>query len=202
MQPMPFEYDAYFLLRFKKGDEHAFEMVFKGNYNRIIGFCRQFVRDTDKSQGLAQEAFVKLWLNRSKIESVNGIQSFLYTAARSECLNYLRHEKVISNYENMQLQIKERLLDSEILESFNFDELEFAELEKLINQAISELPERCRQVFILSRLEGKKNIQIAGELDISVKSVEANLTRALKTLRVKLTGYLPAIMVQVVLQNL
>ncbi len=202
MESLPFQYDEYFLLRFAKGDEPAFEMIFKGNYNRIIGFCRQFVRDADKSQSLAQEAFVKLWLNKSKIESVNGIKSFLYTAAKTECLNYLRHEKVISNYENKLLQTKERLLDSEILESFNFDDLEFTELKRLIDQAISELPERCRQVFILSRMEGKKNNEIANELDISVKSVEANLTRALKSLRTNLVDYLPAIMVQIVSRNL
>ncbi len=195
MESMPSQYDEYFLQKFKKGDEYAFEMIFKSNFNRMIGFCRQFVRDKDKSQSLAQEAFVKLWLNKSKIESVNGIKSFLYTSAKTECLNYLRHEKVIHLYEDKQLQAKEKLLDREILESFNFDQVEFSELEKRINQAISELPERCRQVFVLSRMEGKKNSEIACELDISIKSVEANLTRALKTLRIKLADYLPAVMV-------
>jgi RNA polymerase sigma-70 factor, ECF subfamily len=195
-------YDDYFLLRFKEGDEHAFEKIFKADYNRIAGFCQQFIGDKDKARSLAQEAFVKLWLNRKKVDSVNGIRSFLYTSAKTDCLNYLRHKKVINNYEDHQLQLKEGQINGEILESFDFNQLEFTELETLINQSISELPEKCRQVFMMSRMEGKKNSEIASELDISVKSVEANVTRALKTLRIKLSEYLPLILVELIIRNL
>lgn len=195
-------FDDYFLLRFKEGDELAFEKVFKADYNRIVGFCQQFIGDKDKAKSLSQEAFVKLWLNRGKVESVNGIRSFLYTSAKTDCLNYIRHKKVINNYEDKQLQLKEGEINGEILESFDFNQLEFTELESLINQSISELPEKCRQVFMMSRLEGKKNSEIAIELDISVKSVEANVTRALKTLRIKLSEYLPLILVGLIIRNL
>jgi RNA polymerase sigma-70 factor (ECF subfamily) len=188
-------YDDYFLLRFREGHEPAFEKVFKSDYNRIVGFCKQFIGDRDKAQSLAQEAFIKLWLNREKVESLNGIQSFLYTAAKSECLNYLRHQKVINNYKDKKLQFSESELNQEILESFDFDLIEFSELEIMINQTISQLPEKCRLVFTLSRIDGKKNHEIAEELRISVKSVEANITRALKTLRINLADYLPAILI-------
>jgi RNA polymerase sigma-70 factor (ECF subfamily) len=187
------ELDDYFLNRFKEGHEPSFERVFKSDYNRIVGFCKQFIGDKDKSQSLAQEAFVKLWLNREKVESLNGIHSFLFTAAKAECLNYLRHQKVISNYKNKKLQLFETELNLEVLESFDFDTIEFTELELLINQSISHLPEKCRLVFTMSRIDGKKNCEIADELDISVKSVEANITRALKTLRISLADYLPTI---------
>ena len=186
-------YDDYFLLRFREGHEPAFEKVFMSEYKRIVGFCKQFIGDKDKSQSLAQEAFVKLWLNREKVESLNGIHSFLFTAAKSECLNYLRHQKVISNYKDKKLQLFETELNLEVLESFDFDTIEFSELELLINQSISHLPEKCRLVFTMSRIDGKKNCEIAEELDISVKSVEANITRALKTLRISLADYLPTI---------
>lgn len=195
------QYDDYLLLRLKEGDEQAFELVFKKEYNRMIGFCQQFVSDKDKAQSLAQEAFIKLWLNRSKIESVNGIRSFLYTSAKTDCLNNLRHEKVIQKYQDKQLQQVERELNREILDSFNFDQLEFTELEKVIQQAISELPDRCREVFLMSRLDGKKNSEIAAELSISVKSVEANMTRALKTLRNSLSEYLPALLVHFIINR-
>ena len=200
LPPSPF--DAYFLLRLKNGDETAFEQIFQDDFNRIVGFCLQFVADKEQAKNLAQEAFIKLWLNRSKIESVNGIRSFLYTSAKSDCLNYIRHQKVISNYQNKKLQIIEDELNREVLESFDFDQLEFLELEKMIGQAINELSEKCRQVFMLSRIEGKKNSEIAIELNISVKAVEANMTRALKTLQVKLAEYLPVILIQLILKNL
>ena len=195
-------YDDYFLLCFKEGDEAAFEKIFKSDYNRMIGFCCQFIKDKDNAQSLAQEAFIKLWTNRKKIETVNGIRSFLYTSAKTDCLNYLRHQKIISNYQDKHLEIKERELNREILESYNFDQLELSELEKMINRSLSELPEKCRFVFMMSRIEGKKNSEIAQELDVSVKSVEANMTRALKILKVKLAEYLPVILAEVILQNL
>lgn len=78
--------------------------------------------------------------------------AFLYTFAKSSCLNHLRHQKNIGKYEDKQLQIKEEELNSEVLESFDFNSLEIQELEKIIQQAINDLPERCHLVFILSRL--------------------------------------------------
>lgn len=194
--------DDYFLIRFKEGDESAFEKIFKADYNRIVGFCQQFIHDKDQAKSIAQEAFIKLWLNREKIESANGIRSFLYTSAKTDSLNYIRHQKIVTNYEDKHLQKKENELNYEILESFDFNILELTELEKLIDQSINELPEKCRIVFLMSRTEGKKNSEIATELDISVKSVEANMTRALKTLKIKLSEYLPVILVQFILQNI
>lgn len=194
------EYDHFFLHRFKNGDELAFEKIFLSNYNQIVGFCNQFVSDHDKAKNLAQEAFINLWLNREKIETLQGIRSFLYTYSKSGCLNYIRHQKVVSKYEDRLLLQKEGEINREVLESFDFNSLEFTELETLIQQAISDLPEKCRQVFILSRFEGKMNKEISDELNISVKAVEANMTRALKTLRLKLSEYLPAILVQLIMQ--
>ncbi|MBL7968435.1 MAG: RNA polymerase sigma-70 factor [Prolixibacteraceae bacterium] len=178
----------------------AFEKIFKSNYNQLVGFCNQFIADKDKAQSLTQEAFINLWLNREKIETFNGIKSFLYTYAKSVCLNYLRHKKVVSKYEDRQLFEKEETLNREVLESFDFNSLEFIELETLIRQSINELPEKCRQVFIMSRFEGKMNKEISDELNISVKAVEANMTRALKLLRIRLSEYLPIFLVQLVMQ--
>ncbi|HZL08797.1 MAG TPA: RNA polymerase sigma-70 factor [Prolixibacteraceae bacterium] len=197
-----FEINDFFLLRFKKGDELAFEKIFKSNYNQIVGFCNQFISDLDKAKCLTQEVFLNLWLNREKIETVNGIRAFLYTFAKSSCLNYIRHQKIISKYEDKHLQEKEDELNREVLESFDFNSLEFSELEGLIQQAIDDLPQKCRQVFIMSRLDGKMNKEISGELNISVKAVEANITRALKTLKSKLSEYLPVILVQLIIHHI
>ena len=201
MQAPPIQYFDY-LLRFKEGNELAFRQVFKTDYNRIVGFCQQFVKDKDQAKSLAQDAFIKLWTNREKIESVNGIRSFLYTSAKTDCLNYIKHQKVISNYQDKQLHSREGELNREILESFDFDQMELTELENLINQAISELPEKCRIVFMMSRIDSKKNSEIASELNISIKSVEADITRALKTLKSKLSDYMTSILVAVIIQNI
>ncbi|MGV8134098.1 MAG: RNA polymerase sigma-70 factor [Mangrovibacterium sp.] len=196
------ELTDFLLLRFKNGDELAFEKVFKSNHSQIVGFCSQFIHDRDKAKSLAQEAFINLWLNREKIETLNGIKAFLFTYARSTCLNYIRHRKIISKYEDIQLQSKEDQLNREVLESFDFNSLEFTELEDLIMKAINDLPDQCRRVFMLSRFEGKMNKEIGADLNISVKSVEANMTRALKSLRADLAEYLPVILVQLIMQYL
>lgn len=194
--------DDFFLQRFKNGDELAFEKIFKANHSKIVGFCNQFISDLDKAKSLTQEVFLNLWLNREKIETVNGIRAFLYTYAKSGCLNYIRHRKVISKYKDEFLKSKEDQLNREVLESFDFNSLEFTELEGVIQQAINDLPEKCRLVFIMSRFDGKMNKEISVELNISVKAVEANMTRALKTLRSRLSEYLPAILVQLIIQHI
>ncbi len=184
---------------FKKGDEKAFERIFKLSYNRVTGFCNLFINDKDKAKSLSQEAFIHLWLNREKIDTINGIPAFLYTFAKSGCLNYIRHEKNVLKYKEKYLQETEGRLNQEILESTNFNQLEFTELQKIIQDTIQELPDQCRKVFLLRRIEGKKNREIADELGITVKAVEANMTRALKLLRKNLSAYLPAILVQIIL---
>ena len=194
------EMNDFFMLRFKNGDEKAFETIFKSDYNKIVGFCNQFVNDRERAKNQAQEAFINLWLNLEKIATFNGIRSFLYTYAKSACLNYIRHEKVVSKYSDKQLQQKENLLNREVLESFDFNSLEFSELEELILRSIDELPEKCRQVFVMSRFDGKTNREIAEELGISVKSVEANMNRALKALKSNFSDYLPLVLIEIIMQ--
>jgi RNA polymerase sigma-70 factor (ECF subfamily) len=186
----------------KMGDQFAFEKIFRANYNRIFGFCERFIDDNEAIRSIALEAFVNLWVNRDKIEKPGGIQAFLYTFARSGCLNYLRNRKIEKKYFDRRLHELESLLNIEVLSSFDFKSLEFTELEKLIIDSVSELPEKCRLVFIKSRYEGKSNIEIANELTISEKSVEAHITRALKSLRLKLSDYLPLVLVQMILHSL
>ncbi len=181
--------EEYHFLQFKKGIEPSFEYFFKQHYNSIVGFAIQFIGDKDKANSIAQEAFIKLWLNRKKVIKLSGIKSFLYTSAKSECLNLLRHNNVVQRYASRQLQLRENTLNEEILESLKFDSLTLQELEKLIDQEIQNLPERCRLVFIKKRFEDKKNKEIADEMGISEKAVEANMTRAVKQLKLKLSHY-------------
>ncbi|WP_346858497.1 RNA polymerase sigma-70 factor [uncultured Draconibacterium sp.] len=192
--------NEFFFARFKDGDELAFEHIFKSKFNQIAGFCEQFIFNRDDAQNMAQEAFLNLWLNRKKIEKPSGINSFLYTFAKSACLNFIRHQQVVEKYSSQTLNEKEELLNSEVLESFDFNSVEITELDELIQQSIRTLPEKCRLVFIKKRFEGKMNKEIAEELGINVKSVEANMTRAIKALKASLSEYLPAILVLFIVQ--
>jgi len=195
---MVYNSDQFFIHRLHQGDETAFETIYNSDYKRIVDFCNQFINDTENARNQAQEAFLNLWLNRRKIETVNGIRSFLFTYARSGCLDYLRHAKVASRYENKFLQQKETALNIEALEKIDFDSLEFSELNVLLKKSIENLPDKCRQIFIMSRFEEKKNKEIADELSISVKTVEARMTYALKVLKSNLSEFLPVTLAELI----
>lgn len=175
---------------FKKGEEAAFKYFYDKYFRRITSFSVQFIYDQDEAENLTQEAFINLWQNRENIESINGIQSFLYTYAKSKCLNLIRHNKVKDKFKNDLLNHKERELDIEVLNSIQFDTLELTELERIINESINDLPPKTREVFIKKRFENKKNAEIAEEMNVTVKAVEAHMTKALKILKTKLSDYL------------
>lgn len=181
-------------ISFKKGDKKAFEFYFDFYFGKITGFCTQFLGDDDEAQSVAQEAFIKLWLNRAKVQKISGVKSFLYTSAKTQCLDVLRHRAVKGKYLNVKLNEQEVRFNSEILSSLNFDDVSFAELEALVEKTILKLPLKCKTVFIKSRYENKKNHEIAEELNVSVKAVEANITRALKYFKVELSDYLVLLM--------
>lgn len=175
---------------FKEGDETAFTYFYDKYFRRITSFSVQFIYDLDEAENLAQEAFLHLWQNRETVESINGIQSFLYTYAKSKCLNLIRHNKVKNKFKSDVLNQKERELDIEILNSVQFDTLELTELERLIHESISDLPPKTREVFIKKRFENKKNAEIAEEMQVTLKAVEAHMTKALKILKTKLSDYM------------
>ena len=185
---------------FKKGNEVAFEFFFYKFYNNIVGFCVQFIYDENEAKNITQEAFLNLWKQREKIETVNGISSFLYTYSKSKCLNIIRHKKVKDKYINNTLTDRENLLNIEILQSLKFDSLTFTELENLIFNSINELPEKTKEIFNKKKFENKKNQEIADEMNISIKTVEVHFSNAIKVLKIKLSDYLPSILLYFILK--
>ncbi|MCB4807599.1 RNA polymerase sigma-70 factor [Tamlana sp. 62-3] len=187
--------DILLLKQFKSGNERTFEHFFNKYYNHIVGFCVQFVYSENEAKNITQEAFVNLWLNKEKIDSLNGIKSFLYTYSKSKCLNAIRHQKVKEKYKNQALNNKEKQLNIEVLNAMKFDTMSLTELESLITQSVYELPDKTQEIFIKKRFENKKNKEIALELNISIKTVEAHITKALNILKTKLSDYLPSILI-------
>ena len=185
---------------FKKGNEVAFEFFFYKFYNNIVGFCVQFIYDENEAKNITQEAFLNLWKQREKIETVNGISSFLYTYSKSKCLNIIRHKKVKDKYINETLTERENLLNIEILQSLKFDSLTFTELENLIFNSINELPEKTKEIFNKKKFENKKNQEIADEMNISIKTVEVHFSNAIKVLKIKLSDYFPSILLYFILK--
>ncbi|MBR9920327.1 MAG: RNA polymerase sigma-70 factor [Bacteroidetes bacterium] len=165
-------------------DKPAFEGLFRSHFDHLCRFATQYVSDTDTAQDLCQKVFIRLWEKREEMDPKQSIKSYLFTSVKNRCLNYLRDQK---KYRSQVLD-----LDCGDIEFGYEDEEAFAEadLKDRIEKALSSLPEKCRLVFEMSRFQDLKYKEIATELDISQKTVEAHMSKALKSLRSELQDYL------------
>lgn len=173
-----------------KKQEAAFEVTFSLYYPRLVHFAREYVPYED-AKSLAQDAFITFWEKNPVITNEPQLQSYLYTIVKNNCLMHLRHEKVKKNFAD-ETEIKmQHGVYQVALEQMDTSETAFREINTIIESTLAVFPPRCREVFTLSRLEGKKNHEIAVELNISVKAVESQITKALKILRIALKDFLP-----------
>ncbi|MBU2913497.1 MULTISPECIES: RNA polymerase sigma-70 factor [Reichenbachiella] len=162
-------------------NEKHFETVFKSFFQPLCGFAFQYVKDSDTAEEIVQETFTTLWHRAHDIEIKTSVKSYLYGAVRNASLNHLKHQKVVQAHQDYVMR------DSEADQQ---DFLELDELQEKINKAIQQMPEKCREIFELSRFEEKKYKEIAEELNLSIKTVETQMSRALKIMREALGQYL------------
>jgi len=188
--------------RIKSGDQKALETLFSIYFPRLNDFARNVVKDDVISQDIVQEVFVKVWEKRFEIETIN-LEAFLFKLVRNRCIDYIKYLKVVNNrMQEMQLSSKyEELYRIDFVGDEPYVLIE-QELKQKIEKTIESLPDRCREVFILSRMNGLKNKEIAEKLGISIKNVERHLTRALQTFRANFSEELPIALVILVLKNL
>jgi RNA polymerase sigma-70 factor (ECF subfamily) len=168
------------------GDEATFEKVYKHFITPLHVYAISILKDEDTAKGMVQNVFMRLWERKERLNFSGSIKAYLYGAVYNECLNNLRHQKVKVNHQQHVLYITKD----------KFDEgtgMELLDLKEKLQQALNDLPEKCRTVFQLSRFEELKYQEIADELGISIKTVENQMGKALKTLRLKLVDYLPLI---------
>ncbi len=186
--------------RLKEGDEPAFEIVFKSYFVQLVSFANEYVFDREVSKNIVQEVFVKLWEKRANIDIEGNVKAYLYTSTKNSCLSYLRHLKTKQQYfEKRKKDFEDLMHNYEALSQLNIDRIDFDSIESIINETIGLLPPRCKEVFTLSRFEELSNKKIAEKLEISVKAVEANITRAIKLLRKNLRGYIQPALLAIVM---
>lgn len=177
--------------RLNKKDEFAFDVMFRLYYPRLVYFAREYV-SYEIARGAVQESFITFWEKNPVVLNEYQLRSYLYTLVKNYCLMHLRHQKIKNNFinktneEHLQNQIYQT-----VLEQLDTSEITFKEMELIIEKTLDSLSPRCREIFALSRNEGKKNREIATDLNISVKTVEAQITNALKIFRVALKDFLP-----------
>ncbi len=172
------------------GNPQLFEELFRQYSKPLFYYAAKFV-DDESAKDIVQDVFVKLWSNHS-ITVSQSLNALLFTMIRNSCLQHLEKQKVRNKYlESTKLILQEEELSYYMEEKSSLIE---QELEDKLNEVLNGLPDRCRQIFSLSRFENKKNKEIAEELHITVKAVEKQITRALDTIRTEMKDYLPLLM--------
>ncbi|MBO6515732.1 MAG: RNA polymerase sigma-70 factor [Bacteroidia bacterium] len=174
--------------RLKEKDEKAFEEVFRTYYPELCRFAYKYVENQDVAEELVQELFYSLWAKLDAIDINTSIKSYLYSSVRNAAYNYFKRQKVADKYVAHQMNHGAVVVAAD-------QRLEVKELSNRIDKAIESLPDKCKQVFRLSRVENKKYKEIAEELDISIKTVENQMGKALKVLRKELGSYLPVALI-------
>jgi RNA polymerase sigma-70 factor (ECF subfamily) len=161
-------------------DNNSFEELFRNYFTPLMLFARKIVVDEDDAREVVHKVFIALWEKREEMDLTTTLKSYLFTSVHNRSLNLLRDRKKFSDEE-----FPEVAGDWDVSA-----QIESMELEEKIGEAIRSLPEKCRQVFELNRFEGFTYREIAEQLGISVKTVENQMSKALKLLREKLICYL------------
>ncbi|WP_085535872.1 RNA polymerase sigma-70 factor [Massilibacteroides vaginae] len=175
--------DTLFWKMAMKDDEEAFRLLFVNFFPPLTLFARRYLTDLETCEDIVQDTFLKIWKNRKTLDITTSTRNFLITTVRNSCVDYLRKKETEARYHEFNSDNKEQLYDPN-------DLLTLSELERMLASALEKLPENIRQAFIKSRFENKTYKEIAEESNISVKTVESYMTRALKTLREELKDYL------------
>jgi len=171
------------LLKLAKDNESSLEELFSYYYPRLYNFSKSFLKIEDGIDDILQEVFVKIWQKRKSINSSNTFNSYIFTITRNLLLNELRSRL---NNENLKEEVKKLSLGSDYA---SIDQIEYSELEEKANQFINELPERQKEIFVLSRTEGLTHNEIADKLGITTKTVEYHMSLAIRYIKGNLKDY-------------
>ena len=164
-------------------------MLFRSHFAGLCYFAQKYVKDYESAKEIVQDAFISMWEKRETIDMGRPVKSYLTMVIHNKCTNYLRDNRKFDQY---ILDI-ENLLDVPEYESS--DILVADELKIKIDAAISELPEKCREIFVMNRYENLKYKEIADKLQISVKTVETQMSKALQHMRIKLAEFITVFLI-------
>jgi len=187
---------------FTEGDEDAFGKIYRLYFPRLYAFSNKIINDSNLAKDVVQTVFIRMWESPSLFR-VERPEGFLFQMVRNASLNYIRHLKVVENF-------KSKVKDHYMGEALYYIDMAGnepcilieKELERKILEVMNALPEKCLDVFRMSRIDGLKNREIAEKLGLSIKSVEKHISKALQVFRDRFSGYLPLQIILLVLNGL
>ncbi len=180
----------------KQNNKLVFDYVFNYYYSSLCHFAVRFTNDKTAAEDIVQDFFVKLWLEHSQINVTSSLKAYLFTAIKNKCIDFQKHQKVETKYKN---KINLSSPQSELSLEYLYAE---TELRTIIEKSMLKLTPRCREIFEMSRFKGLSNQQIADSLNLSKRTVELQITNALKTLRIELSEFLPLIVIHFIFDTI
>ncbi|WP_205529390.1 RNA polymerase sigma-70 factor [Taibaiella koreensis] len=168
--------------------ETEFEQVFKSHFKALHAYACTILQEEAMAEEIVQQVFFKLWEKRDQVNIQQSLNAYLYRSVYNECLNYLKHKKVRKAHQSHTLYTAGTASDQVSRKVIA------RELEEKIADALNQLPEQCRTIFQMSRFEELKYREIADKLNLSVKTVENQMGKALKIMRMQLVEYLPVLL--------
>ena len=178
----------------ENSDRHTdFEYIYIYYFPKMKRFAREYVLSDEDAENIVQDVFLELWEKKEILSLQLNVIAYLFTAIRNRCINFLRRSMIAKNAENkLQEEYKLTLqMKYYSLEAFNQEIFQEKDVEQILSKAIDTLPEKCREIFILSKIKGKKQKDIATELNISVNTVETQIRIAYKKLRNEFKEHFP-----------
>jgi RNA polymerase sigma-70 factor (ECF subfamily) len=172
------------LERLRAGSEPAFDSIFRIHYPPLVGIAQALLGDRAEAEEVVQDVMLELWRRRQQLVVDTSLRAYLFRATRNRALNKLRHDRVVRAGEAIALA-------DMVLPSPADQHLAQAEIDAALQRAVNSLPPRCREVFELSRVHGLRYAEIARVMDISVKTVDAQMGKALRLIREQLAPWLP-----------
>jgi RNA polymerase sigma-70 factor (family 1) len=176
--------ESVILSKLKIGDATAFSIIFSAYYKDLVMFALNFTHEMEIAEEITQETFVKLWEEHDSISINVSLKSYLLKIVQNKCIDWHRHQKIIKKHISY-------IYDNTLLYEYDTDNYVFlSELEERFNSALSQLPEEISKVFKMNRFEGLKYHEIAEKLNVSVRTIEVRIGKALHLLREQLKDFL------------
>jgi RNA polymerase sigma-70 factor (ECF subfamily) len=170
-----------------------FENTYISFYSRMSRFAQSYVIYEEDAENIVQDIFIDIWEKKIDLYAISNVSGYLFLTLKNKCIDYIRRKRSESQ------AITEIQKEREISLKLKFDSLEALDnklltdpsIDTLIEQAINNLPEKCRQIFVMNKFDGKKQRIIANELNISIHTVESQMSIAYKKLKEELKEYFP-----------
>ncbi|MDP3642247.1 MAG: RNA polymerase sigma-70 factor [Bacteroidota bacterium] len=178
--------DKLILEHLKNSDQGVFELVFKYYYSGLVIYADQIIKNTTVSEDIVQTIFMKLWEARESIE-IRSFRSYFIQCVKNSSIDYLRNQEVKNKYRQHSIDYTQVEMQEDLWT--------IMELDELIKQTIDKLPPRCREIFLMSRTENLKIAEIAEKLRLSGRTVETQISKALKVLRIELAEYIALLII-------